>query len=1851
MSTLTFKFSPLEVGEDKHNYETPKSSTQKSIINENDKVEEENPTFLSNSSKFLLPKTFTRINIKTNNNNSIINNSNNNKDNKVRNINNNLDINIETTSYDMDNYIWSNDDITSSSSSTTTSTKVNNNHKNNNNNNNNKSIDKKYHSKDNKDKKDNKDNNNNNSNNNGNSKKECFHFIKQGSCKKGDKCDFSHVKVQSGSFTKSTSKTTTTTTTTTTSTAISKSNIKNEVFEDPRLWSVERVGKWLESIDLAALVEVFAEQAIDGDVLLSIGTEEYEQLGLNNIGKKKKFELNRDKLVTSMVENTNNNNSSNNNNKVNSDSAPPKKEKKAYEPFRNNHAINAYLEKRIDELDRGDDIMPTLQSPMHQASIDDILGRTGLEPQTMRLILGLFGHKTLKESFLDTASNALFMKLMKSNFMCHFSGLASFITTSHFRGSKQVQVDCIQVFLQITQKFSKGYSHIPLETFEREWKASPNSKDPNIDFWIKKIRQQNIMDKERIILSMTDDIPIRYHALSIYPSRTELRSKTLPLLKPLRVGRYESVEEYIDTQYCLLREDLIHPMREALADFEAGKYSRYLYKDVKFKSLSCTNTSISYNVQFKPDRQINWQKYSRLLKGSLVGLSCDRFNTIVWAVVESRPMEGNDPRITISILHDSNDYHDDDFDGNGNHIFDSDYMDDSDEEALFEKLSKFNAMSNSDEVLSNLFSKTFLMIESPAYFEAYKSVLKSLKDIDSETLPFKEYLLECDVDTRPPEYIRRFPTIDFSDAFEEVEPFTNIDVLKSFPSKLDALDVSQMEAVQHCLKSEISLVQGPPGTGKTFIGLKLFELLFQHINKHMGSTKHPILVICYTNHALDQFVQGCLNTTKSIIRLGSRSKEPELEKYNIRNHISRSRGQWGLIKRRDSLVDSISKIALKLRDSLNLNYDDLKMLAKFDHYESMAFRGPSSVKQWFDSIKNIIVQQNKNQTSNLTAQQQQQQQQPQQPVVEDDEEIDAETLEELMESRMQDFEVKEKLDEIDISLALWINDQVSNDYSDVDNVHSLDIGERIQLYRHWQKIKIRHCLDELNVLKVEYEKTTREILEYEDIAYMNALKHADVVAATTTGASRLKRVLESIKSRIVIIEEAAEVLESHIVSVLPKTVEHLIMIGDHKQLKPSSQVYQLSKKYNLSLSLFERIVKNGMSFKSLAIQRRMVPNISQFVKPVYPHLIDHPSVIERYTQVHTVQGMPSNVFFLDHRHMENSNETSKSNIFEADFVARLAEYIVQHNYSPNNIAILTPYTGQLLKIRSRVNRMNLKGITIRTVDQFQGEERDFIILSLVRSNNEGSTGFLSIENRINVLLSRARNAMYIVGNSQLLSKANDLWVNLISKLKEEKKLDTFIPLVCVNHPDTITQIRNAADFDNVPEGGCNKRCDARLDCAHQCPRSCHIGDSNHKNVTCTQYCHKPLDGCDHICQGHCHEGSRCGPCKTQVQVTLHCGHSTQKSCSTPTPSVICQVQCQKSRPDCGHNCNGVHVCGVSCIKDRCQVVVNRVFPCGHSHKLPCFNKSISCNIKCKKILPCGHPCKVMCKEHKFENGELVHPDCTNDCSRKLICNHICIGHKCVEQCKPCSRNCTNQCKHSKCKKPCNLPCDPCKERCLRYGPNGVRCSKLCNEICDVTISDEACQKLLNCKHPCLGLRGETCPALCRQCNPTFVEPISRMELKEFQPEERFIQLDCKHIFAVEQLDTYMNMKEDAIVLKCCPECKTTIYSNILRYKDIVNENWRNIEKIKERLRHTITKDEINQVIHANGFTAGHWFKCPKNHIYYIDACGGAMEVGKCIECKEQVGGTNHRLLDTNSHSNVDGTIMPQYPYGHEPQGF
>lgn len=172
----------------------------------------------------------------------------------------------------------------------------------------------------------------------------------------------------------------------------------------------------------------------------------------------------------------------------------------------------------------------------------------------------------------------------------------------------------------------------------------------------------------------------------------------------------------------------------------------------------------------------------------------------------------------------------------------------------------------------------------------------------------------------------------------------------------------------------------------------------------------------------------------------------------------------------------------------------------------------------------------------------------------------------------------------------------------------------------------------------------------------------------------------------------------------------------------------------------------------------------------YQDLKDHPTV---ETARPPITGVRGNLFFVTHRSREEkvNDGNSKQNKFEAEYVIALAHYLIKQGYQTSHITILVMYLGQRALIsrliKQSVFSKALQGIRVQVTDSYQGEENEIILLSLVRSENpENSIGFLKIHNRICVALSRARRAMYIVGNLDFLMKNEEMWKNIGNTLKE-----------------------------------------------------------------------------------------------------------------------------------------------------------------------------------------------------------------------------------------------------------------------------------------------------------------------------------------------------------------------------------------------------------------------------------------------------------------------------------------------------
>lgn len=289
-------------------------------------------------------------------------------------------------------------------------------------------------------------------------------------------------------------------------------------------------------------------------------------------------------------------------------------------------------------------------------------------------------------------------------------------------------------------------------------------------------------------------------------------------------------------------------------------------------------------------------------------------------------------------------------------------------------------------------------------------------------------------------------------------------------------------------------------------------------------------------------------------------------------------------------------------------------------------------------------------------------------------------------------------------------------------------------------------------------------------------------------------------------------------AALTHETQHVILIGDHQQLRPTTSAYHSAKVNQMDVSLFERMIINEMPNVQLTVQHRMRSEISKLLCPhIYERLFDHPSV-QRYPNV---IGMEKNLFWLTHSEPEKADidALSKTNWFEVQYTVQLCHYLMLQGYQSNDIVILTTYNAQLMLflqvkiillyiiavysdetnanivefkqifvlIQERKKYSLLSKVHAAVVDNYQGEESRIILLSLVRSHicsedtADVSIGYLSRKNRICVALSRAREGLYIIGNMHTLASKSRIWTDIECELERQQAIGTELVVHCVQH--------------------------------------------------------------------------------------------------------------------------------------------------------------------------------------------------------------------------------------------------------------------------------------------------------------------------------------------------------------------------------------------------------------------------------------------------------------------------------------
>ncbi|MDE6297983.1 MAG: AAA family ATPase, partial [Muribaculaceae bacterium] len=287
---------------------------------------------------------------------------------------------------------------------------------------------------------------------------------------------------------------------------------------------------------------------------------------------------------------------------------------------------------------------------------------------------------------------------------------------------------------------------------------------------------------------------------------------------------------------------------------------------------------------------------------------------------------------------------------------------------------------------------------------------------------------------------------------------------------------------------------------------------------------------------------------------------------------------------------------------------------------------------------------------------------------------------------------------------------------------------------------------------------------------------AHVIASTLAGSAN--RILSGMKFSSLFIDEAAQALEA--ASLIPmRRAGRVILAGDHCQLPPTVKCYEAMKQ-GLGKSLMERLVENHPEAVTLLkTQYRMNEKIMRFSSN---HFYNGEMLAAEDVRTRGILDFDTPIEWIDTAglisELKEINEDDNLNAYRESLsgksfgrinkeeaqltILSLQNYITKIGKQRFlderlDIGLISPYRAQVNYLRHLLKRLSFfkpfrNSISVNTVDGFQGQERDIIVISLVRSNEDGDIGFLRDLRRMNVAMTRARMKLLIIGDSSTLCR-------------------------------------------------------------------------------------------------------------------------------------------------------------------------------------------------------------------------------------------------------------------------------------------------------------------------------------------------------------------------------------------------------------------------------------------------------------------------------------------------------------------
>jgi len=291
------------------------------------------------------------------------------------------------------------------------------------------------------------------------------------------------------------------------------------------------------------------------------------------------------------------------------------------------------------------------------------------------------------------------------------------------------------------------------------------------------------------------------------------------------------------------------------------------------------------------------------------------------------------------------------------------------------------------------------------------------------------------------------------------------------------------------------------------------------------------------------------------------------------------------------------------------------------------------------------------------------------------------------------------------------------------------------------------------------------------------LQSAEVVCATCIGSGSGVLSKEGLKFHTVLIDECSQATETACLVPVCRAAQQLILVGDQCQLQPMIKS-DLVRSQDLGTSLFNRLCRQGVRPIMLDTQYRMHPALCDFASGAFYNGLlltgvrhtdrrptkywEWPSPLAPVCFIDAADGWDSSSDGRNQGHEVTNKHEVDIVLYTLDKVLRDQALRSKDEDGTYRVGIITPYAAQrelIMREIEKVGLLDARGkhiVETNSVDGFQGREKDVIIFSAVRSNDSGTVGFLHDWRRINVMLTRAKRGLIVIGNRETL-KTDIFW--------------------------------------------------------------------------------------------------------------------------------------------------------------------------------------------------------------------------------------------------------------------------------------------------------------------------------------------------------------------------------------------------------------------------------------------------------------------------------------------------------------